>query len=243
MILPPSLQLMNLIHHTYWTLNTTFNISVRKSQFVFCLNSYICLYPACPVLFPSFSLYVWAEPPPSQCVVPYASHWANCSKSHDSLEPWSAVNVNICPCCSVTLLQPWQTFRPTTFTGEDSKLGSVLCCHHKTPLSCIAFESAFLLLRQICVSCSILSRGEKLGFSVELLFTFYSVTKWCCNGLWVYASHLSFSLQISKKDAGIYEVILKDDRGKDSSTLNLTDQGTPSELAAEPDLRSVLDWN
>ncbi|XP_051524253.1 M-protein, striated muscle-like isoform X5 [Myxocyprinus asiaticus] len=31
--------------------------------------------------------------------------------------------------------------------------------------------------------------------------------------------------QISKKDAGIYEVVLKDDRGKDSSTLNLTDQG------------------
>lgn len=31
--------------------------------------------------------------------------------------------------------------------------------------------------------------------------------------------------QISKKDAGIYEVVLKDDRGKDTSTLNLTDQG------------------
>uniref|UniRef100_A0A8C2A358 Myomesin-1 n=1 Tax=Cyprinus carpio TaxID=7962 RepID=A0A8C2A358_CYPCA len=30
--------------------------------------------------------------------------------------------------------------------------------------------------------------------------------------------------QISKKDAGIYEVVLKDDRGKDTSTLNLTDQ-------------------
>uniref|UniRef100_A0A673L8L9 M-protein, striated muscle-like n=1 Tax=Sinocyclocheilus rhinocerous TaxID=307959 RepID=A0A673L8L9_9TELE len=30
---------------------------------------------------------------------------------------------------------------------------------------------------------------------------------------------------ISKKDAGIYEVVLKDDRGKDTSTLNLTDQG------------------
>ncbi|XP_016346173.1 M-protein, striated muscle [Sinocyclocheilus anshuiensis] len=29
---------------------------------------------------------------------------------------------------------------------------------------------------------------------------------------------------ISKKDAGIYEVVLKDDRGKDTSTLNLTDQ-------------------
>uniref|UniRef100_A0A673GXH6 Myomesin-1 n=1 Tax=Sinocyclocheilus rhinocerous TaxID=307959 RepID=A0A673GXH6_9TELE len=34
--------------------------------------------------------------------------------------------------------------------------------------------------------------------------------------------------QISKKDAGIYEVVLKDDRGKDTSTLNLTDQGTNS---------------
>ncbi|XP_028290946.1 M-protein, striated muscle [Gouania willdenowi] len=31
--------------------------------------------------------------------------------------------------------------------------------------------------------------------------------------------------QISKKDAGVYEVILQDDRGKDSSKLNLTDQG------------------
>uniref|UniRef100_A0A8D3B5X2 Myomesin-1 n=1 Tax=Scophthalmus maximus TaxID=52904 RepID=A0A8D3B5X2_SCOMX len=31
--------------------------------------------------------------------------------------------------------------------------------------------------------------------------------------------------QISKKDSGVYEVVLKDDRGKDTSTLNLTDQG------------------
>ncbi|KAM4534315.1 myomesin-1 isoform 3-T3 [Odontesthes bonariensis] len=31
--------------------------------------------------------------------------------------------------------------------------------------------------------------------------------------------------QISRKDAGVYEVILKDDRGQDTSTLNLTDQG------------------
>lgn len=35
--------------------------------------------------------------------------------------------------------------------------------------------------------------------------------------------------QISKKDAGIYEVVLKDDRGKDTSTLNLTDQGNIAE--------------
>uniref|UniRef100_A0A8C1JG64 Myomesin-1 n=1 Tax=Cyprinus carpio TaxID=7962 RepID=A0A8C1JG64_CYPCA len=34
--------------------------------------------------------------------------------------------------------------------------------------------------------------------------------------------------QISKKDAGIYEVVLKDDRGKDTSTLNLTDQANSS---------------
>ncbi|XP_076828245.1 myomesin-1 isoform X2 [Brachyhypopomus gauderio] len=31
--------------------------------------------------------------------------------------------------------------------------------------------------------------------------------------------------QISKKDAGVYEVVVKDDRGQDKSTLNLTDQG------------------
>ncbi|XP_056868529.1 M-protein, striated muscle isoform X6 [Takifugu flavidus] len=45
--------------------------------------------------------------------------------------------------------------------------------------------------------------------------------------------HLSFTegvlkleiAQISKKDAGVYEVVLKDDRGKDTSTLNLKDQG------------------
>uniref|UniRef100_A0A3Q2QMR0 Myomesin 1 n=1 Tax=Fundulus heteroclitus TaxID=8078 RepID=A0A3Q2QMR0_FUNHE len=30
--------------------------------------------------------------------------------------------------------------------------------------------------------------------------------------------------QISRKDAGVYEVVLKDERGKDTSTLNLTDQ-------------------
>uniref|UniRef100_A0A8C3AFE5 Myomesin 1 n=1 Tax=Cyclopterus lumpus TaxID=8103 RepID=A0A8C3AFE5_CYCLU len=30
--------------------------------------------------------------------------------------------------------------------------------------------------------------------------------------------------QISKKDSGVYEVVLKDDRGKDTSKLNLTDQ-------------------
>ncbi|XP_064188960.1 M-protein, striated muscle isoform X2 [Anguilla rostrata] len=31
--------------------------------------------------------------------------------------------------------------------------------------------------------------------------------------------------QISKKDAGVYEVVLKDDRGTDTAKLNLTDQG------------------
>ncbi|KAJ3611068.1 hypothetical protein NHX12_021084 [Muraenolepis orangiensis] len=31
--------------------------------------------------------------------------------------------------------------------------------------------------------------------------------------------------EISKKDAGVYETVLQDDRGKDTSTLNLTDQG------------------
>ncbi|KAJ8376700.1 hypothetical protein SKAU_G00072800 [Synaphobranchus kaupii] len=31
--------------------------------------------------------------------------------------------------------------------------------------------------------------------------------------------------QITKKDSGIYDVVLQDDRGKDTATLNLTDQG------------------
>lgn len=35
--------------------------------------------------------------------------------------------------------------------------------------------------------------------------------------------------QISKKDAGVYEVVLKDDRGKDTSTLNLKDQGSSAQ--------------
>ncbi|KAF3836353.1 hypothetical protein F7725_028911 [Dissostichus mawsoni] len=34
--------------------------------------------------------------------------------------------------------------------------------------------------------------------------------------------------QISKKDSGVYEVVLKDDRGKDTSTLNLTDKANSS---------------
>lgn len=34
------------------------------------------------------------------------------------------------------------------------------------------------------------------------------------------------NLQISKNDMGIYEVFLRDDRGKDKSTFNLTDAGT-----------------
>ncbi|XP_062336197.1 myomesin-1 isoform X3 [Osmerus eperlanus] len=61
-----------------------------------------------------------------------------------------------------------------------------------------------------------------------------TVALWYKDGREIKADeHLTFSegvltleiAQISKKDAGIYEVILKDDRGKDSSTLNLTDQG------------------
>lgn len=39
---------------------------------------------------------------------------------------------------------------------------------------------------------------------------------------WCFPARLG---QISKKDAGIYEVVLKDDRGKDTSKLNLKDQG------------------
>ncbi|XP_046879441.1 myomesin-1 isoform X3 [Hypomesus transpacificus] len=61
-----------------------------------------------------------------------------------------------------------------------------------------------------------------------------TVALWYKDGREIKADeHLTFTegvltleiAQISKKDAGIYEVILKDDRGKDSSTLNLTDQG------------------
>uniref|UniRef100_A0A8C7G717 Myomesin 1 n=1 Tax=Oncorhynchus kisutch TaxID=8019 RepID=A0A8C7G717_ONCKI len=33
---------------------------------------------------------------------------------------------------------------------------------------------------------------------------------------------------ISKKDAGVYEIVMKDDRGKDTSTLNLTEQANSS---------------
>lgn len=37
-------------------------------------------------------------------------------------------------------------------------------------------------------------------------------------------------LQFSKKDAGIYEVILKDDRGKDKSILKLVEGGKSAML-------------
>uniref|UniRef100_A0A8C8FXZ3 Myomesin 1b n=1 Tax=Oncorhynchus tshawytscha TaxID=74940 RepID=A0A8C8FXZ3_ONCTS len=36
--------------------------------------------------------------------------------------------------------------------------------------------------------------------------------------------------QISKKDAGVYEIVMKDDRGKDTSTLNLTEQDLMNEM-------------
>ncbi|KAI5627977.1 myomesin-1 isoform X3 [Silurus asotus] len=61
-----------------------------------------------------------------------------------------------------------------------------------------------------------------------------SVALWYKDGREIKASEkLDFSegvltldiAQISKKDAGVYEVIVKDDRGQDKSTLNLTDQG------------------
>nr|XP_061809962.1 myomesin-1-like [Nerophis lumbriciformis] len=38
------------------------------------------------------------------------------------------------------------------------------------------------------------------------------------------SDQISRMLKISKKDAGVYEMVLKDDRGKDTSTLDLTDQ-------------------
>ncbi|KAF4089395.1 hypothetical protein AMELA_G00066070 [Ameiurus melas] len=61
-----------------------------------------------------------------------------------------------------------------------------------------------------------------------------SVALWYKDGREIKASEkLDFSegvltleiTKISKKDAGVYEVIVKDDRGQDKSTLNLTDQG------------------
>uniref|UniRef100_A0AAZ3P7N7 Myomesin 1b n=1 Tax=Oncorhynchus tshawytscha TaxID=74940 RepID=A0AAZ3P7N7_ONCTS len=39
--------------------------------------------------------------------------------------------------------------------------------------------------------------------------------------------------QISKKDAGVYEIVLKDDRGQDTSTLNLTEQDCITSLTDE----------
>lgn len=80
--------------------------------------------------------------------------------------------------------------------------------------------SAFLLFASYtCVICSILSRRESLPVQMNTNPNPSPVLFWawtCC----------SCSLgQISKKDSGVYEVVLKDDRGKDTSTLNLTDQG------------------
>lgn len=87
--------------------------------------------------------------------------------------------------------------------------------------------SAFLLLRHICVFCSTRSRREKLAFSDE--YKSYSLFGVVCDWIW-----RSCSLcQISKKDSGVYEVVLKDDRGKDTSTLNLIDQGNLAESHAK----------
>lgn len=49
--------------------------------------------------------------------------------------------------------------------------------------------------------------------------------------------------QISKKDAGVYEVKLKDERGKDKTLLNLTDAGR-SHFVKGPDQNSEFkDWH
>lgn len=89
--------------------------------------------------------------------------------------------------------------------------------------------SAFLLLRHTCVFCSTLSRRESLPFSDENKSYFPLCVALQLNWMFSLFLHLC---QISKKDAGVYEVILKDDRGKDTSTLNLTDQGNLPESHA-----------
>ena len=79
---------------------------------------------------------------------------------------------------------------------------------------------AFLHPRPLSESCSIHSRKGQARLSCKPVLCFRPeshvlVRSSCC--------HLFH--QISKKDAGVYNIVLKDDRGKDTSTLNLTDQG------------------
>uniref|UniRef100_A0A673L8M3 M-protein, striated muscle-like n=1 Tax=Sinocyclocheilus rhinocerous TaxID=307959 RepID=A0A673L8M3_9TELE len=74
-----------------------------------------------------------------------------------------------------------------------------------------------------------LQDGKATTVSVSLFVILVLLLLFCASvflflQVFIFLSTL-FSLPISKKDAGIYEVVLKDDRGKDTSTLNLTDQG------------------
>lgn len=78
------------------------------------------------------------------------------------------------------------------------------------------------------------SRREKPVFSHEcthrrFFFFFYYVVVVMAKCLLLYVTFDPSAppplCQISKKDSGMYEVVLKDDRGKDTATLNLKDQG------------------
>lgn len=48
--------------------------------------------------------------------------------------------------------------------------------------------------------------------------------------------------QISKKDAGVYEVNLKDERGKDKTLLNLTDAGRSYFVTKVDQNSEFKDW-
>lgn len=130
------------------------------------------------------------------------------------------------------------------------KVGNSCCCcccgHAVLPAHAPRFQficlffvpTAFLPLCPTCVFCSILTVLKDKACISQTIPNFC----WLCatDVVWFYSLQTH---QISKKDAGVYEVVLKDERGKDTSTLNLTDQGKQSEIEnTEQPLSSRPDW-
>lgn len=114
------------------------------------------------------------------------------------------------------------------------KVGNSCCCcccgravlPENAPVFCLFVSScffAFCVLR-VFSAASLPYQKIKLAFPKQI-GNFWGL--WAPVRLWLSSLQPH---QISKKDAGVYEVVLKDERGKDTSTLNLTDQGWRSEI-------------
>ena len=87
-------------------------------------------------------------------------------------------------------------------------------------LFCLFCLLAFLHPHPLSESCSIYSRKGQARLSCKQLLYIRPECHVLAGSSCCHLFH-----QISKKDSGVYDIVLKDDRGKDKSTLNLTDQG------------------